>query len=186
MFAPLLAVFFACGTSPEPAPGDHAHGAEGHEHGAEGHEHGAEGHDHGPSGHQHAPEGVDHTVHHGGSDHMAQMAATREALRKELGAAYDEPVAGLDAADMTKGKATYDATCASCHGATGKGDGAAGAGSNPPPADFTDAFHARYYSDAGRVRIIQKGSPGTTMVGFEGTLDAQQILDVYAYVRSLR
>jgi high-affinity iron transporter len=114
------------------------------------------------------------------------MAQTRDALRAELGEAYDAPVPGLDTADVAKGKATFDTTCAPCHGAAGKGDGEAGKGLEPPPADFTDAFHARYYSDAGRVRIIQKGSPGTAMAGFEASMDAQSILDVYAYVRTLR
>jgi high-affinity iron transporter len=117
---------------------------------------------------------------------MAQMAATRERLRAELGVAYDSPVPGLDTADADNGKAVYEANCVSCHGATGKGDGVAAAGLNPPPSDFTDAFHARYYTDAGRMQIIRKGSPDTAMAGFEGSLSDAQILDVYAYVRALR
>jgi high-affinity iron transporter len=125
-------------------------------------------------------------AHAGGGGHMEQMAATRETLRAELGETYDQPVAGLDAADPARGKALYEQHCQSCHGADGKGAGPAAAGLNPPPADFTDAFHARYYSDAGRIRIIEKGSPGTGMAAFDGQLDRQQILDVYAYVRSLR
>ena len=143
-------------------------------------------HDHAAHDHDHAAGDGDHAHHAGGSDHMAAMARTREQLRVELGAAYDQPVAGLDAADATRGKALYDQHCASCHGADGKGDGPAAAGLNPPPADFTDAFHSRFYSDAGRVRIIQRGSPGTAMSGFEGTIDAQGILDVYRHVESLR
>jgi high-affinity iron transporter len=125
-------------------------------------------------------------VHAAGGGHMAQMAATRDRLRAELGDAYDQPVPGLDAADAAQGKGVYDASCASCHGDAGNGDGPAGRDLSPPAADFTDAFHARYYSDAGRVRIIEKGSPDTAMAGFETQLDRQQILDVYAYVRSLR
>lgn len=135
----------------------------------------------------HGQGGGDHAGHHaGGSGHMAEMAATRDKLRADLGDAYDQPVAGLDTANPDNGKALYATHCASCHGDAGKGDGPAGKGLNPPAADFTDAFHARFYSDAGRVRIIEKGSPNTAMAGFEGTLDRQQILDVYAYVRSLR
>jgi mono/diheme cytochrome c family protein len=56
----------------------------------------------------------------------------------------------------------------------------------PPPANFTDALHARFYSDAGRVEIIREGSPGTAMAPFKSVLSAQGVLDVYAYVRSLR
>ena len=118
--------------------------------------------------------------------HMQQMAATRDRLRAELGDDYDRPVPGLDTADASRGKAVYDQVCASCHGTAGKGDGVAAAGLVPAPADFTDAFHARYYSDAGRVRVIEKGSPGTAMVAFEGQLDRAQILDLYSYVASFR
>lgn len=125
-------------------------------------------------------------AHASSGGHMAAMAATRDRLRGELGAAYDQPVPGLDTADATRGRELYGQHCASCHGPSGKGDGPGAAGLNPPPADFTDAFHARYYADAGRVRIIEKGAPDTAMVAFEGQLDHQQILDVYAYVRSLR
>lgn len=117
---------------------------------------------------------------------MAQMAATRDRLRADLGPAYDQPVPGLDQADHARGAAAYEQHCASCHGSTGKGDGPAGEGLSPSAADFTEAFHSRYYSDAGRVRIIEKGSPGTAMVGFEAQLDRQQILDVYAHVRMFR
>jgi mono/diheme cytochrome c family protein len=132
-----------------------------------------------------APAADPHAAH-GAGGHMEQMAATREKLRTELGEAYDQPVAGIDAADLGRGKELYATHCESCHGADGKGGGPAAAGLNPPPADFTDAFHARYYSDAGRVRIIEKGSPGTAMAAFEGTLDDAQIVDVYAYVRTFR
>jgi len=149
-------------------------------------------HEHGPGTHEHgtaekAAEPHDHAGHHAaGGDHMALMAATRDQLRTDLGAAYDQPVAGLDSADKEAGKSLYSAKCASCHGDDGRGRGPASAGLNPPAADFTDAFHARYYSDAGRVRIIEKGSSGTAMVGFEGQLSSKEILDVYAYVAAFR
>ena len=145
-----------------------------------------------PADHEHPPgTPPDHEhpaehAHGAGSGHMADMVATREALRTTLGPAYDAPVPGLDAADPTHGKSVYDQACASCHGATGKGDGPAGQGLQPPPADFTDAFHARFYSDAARVHIVRKGIAGTAMAGFEGTLSEQDVLDVYAYVKSLR
>jgi high-affinity iron transporter len=133
-----------------------------------------------------APAPAPAIAHEPMADHMTRMAATRDGLRAALGEAYDAPVPGLDTADPVKGKATYDTTCAPCHGAAGKGDGAAGAGLTTLPADFTDAFHARYYSDAGRVHVIEKGADGTGMPGFEAALDHQQILDVYAYVRKFR
>jgi mono/diheme cytochrome c family protein len=134
--------------------------------------------------HAHPPDNGPHD--HGAHGHMADMVTTRDKLRAELGPAYDAPVPGLDAADHTRGDALYAVHCASCHGATGKGNGPAAAGLTPPPGDFTDAFHARFYSDAGRVRVIEKGLPGTAMAAFEGVLDRQQILDVYTHVRTFR
>lgn len=41
------------------------------------------------------------------------------------------------AASVAQGKKVADVNCASCHGATGKGDGAAAAAINPKPADWT-------------------------------------------------
>lgn len=38
----------------------------------------------------------------------------------------------------TAGKTLYDTNCASCHGATGKGEGPAGASLDPKPADLTE------------------------------------------------
>lgn len=148
------------------------------------------GHDHSKMGHDAPPStgaAPDHAaMGHSAPDHMAKMAATRDALRAELKEAYDAPVAGLDVADRVVGKAMFELHCASCHGAGGKGNGPAAAGMQPVPSDFTDGFHARYYSDAGRIHIMRKGSPDTAMAGFEGTLSAQQLLEVYAYVRTLR
>lgn len=140
-----------------------------------------------PDGHGDHGAADPHAGHHmGGADHMGAMEATRERLRSTLGASYDAPVAGLDSADIERGGALFATHCASCHGAGGKGDGPASSGLVPPPANFTDAHHARFYSDAGRVEIIREGSPGTAMAPFKSVLSAQGVLDVYAYVRSLR
>lgn len=131
------------------------------------------------AGHDHAPA----TSH---EDHMKKMAAMRDALRAELGAAYDEPVPGLDAADRSSGKSVYEASCMSCHGGTGHGDGPNGGALPTTPSDFSDAFHARYYSDAGRVQIIRKGHVEEGMPAFEGALTEEQIVAVYRYVRTFR
>ncbi|MFZ5481999.1 MAG: c-type cytochrome [Myxococcota bacterium] len=76
--------------------------------------------------------------------------------------------------------------CNTCHGPKGKGDGPAGAGLQPPPADLTDPTHARFYTDAGRVEILRSGSPGTAMAGFGELLSEKELLDLYAFVRTLR
>jgi len=42
-----------------------------------------------------------------------------------------------NAATIAQGKKVADVNCAACHGAKGKGDGAAAAALNPKPADWT-------------------------------------------------
>jgi high-affinity iron transporter len=161
----VLMLVLGCGES-RPADGDVAPGTHGH---------GDGDHVDGENGH-----------HDDMAEHMAAMAATRDRLRTRLGDAYEVAPVGLDRADPAHGREVYEASCAVCHGKAGKGDGPGGSGLTPPPADFTDPVHAGYYSDAGRIEIIHTGVPGTGMAGWDGRLDAKDILDVYAYVRTLR
>lgn len=136
-----------------------------------------------------APAVNPHPEHHhdgGMADHMANMGRVRNALRAALGLAYEAPVPGLDKSDRDHGKLVFDQNCAICHGATGRGDGEAGKALHPPPSDMTDAFHARYYSDAGRVYVIRYGAPGTAMPAWGSSLTDTEILDVYAYIANLR
>jgi mono/diheme cytochrome c family protein len=136
--------------------------------------------------HEHAEPAAPSTGHAAAGDHMMQMAAVRDRLRAELGAAYDQPVEGLDTANADHGKVLYEQHCASCHGATGKGDGSAAAGLPAPPSDLTDRFHARFYSDAGRMRVIEAGAAESGMPAYGAVLSRADLLDVYAFVRSLR
>jgi mono/diheme cytochrome c family protein len=121
-----------------------------------------------------------------GEGHMARMERVRGELQATLGDAYDAPVPGLDSADAAAGSRLYRRSCETCHGASGKGDGILASGLAMPPADHTDAHHARYYSDAGRMELIRNGIAGTPMVGFSSQLTEQELLDLYAFVSSLR
>lgn len=61
-----------------------------------------------------------------------------------------------DASDFdAKGK--YDTTCAPCHGATGGGDGPAGAALSPKPANFADAAFWAERDDAIVKKAINEG-----------------------------
>jgi mono/diheme cytochrome c family protein len=133
---------------------------------------------------QHQEEGVEHQEH--GNTHMMQMQETKQWLKQELGAKYEEPVPKATAVQLTKGKEIFITYCASCHGKEGKGDGQAAASLQPKPADFTDPAHASFYSDQGRIHVIKKGIKGTAMIGWENTLKEQEILAVYGYVNSLK
>ena len=73
------------------------------------------------------------------------------------------------------GAQVYAANCATCHGEQGRGDGPAGAGLQPPPANFTDA-EWKYGSDLESVvRIIENGVPGTAMIAWKGALTDAEI-----------
>ncbi|MGH7399232.1 MAG: cytochrome c/FTR1 family iron permease, partial [Candidatus Rokuibacteriota bacterium] len=60
------------------------------------------------------------------------------------------------------------------HGAAGRGDGPAGQGLTPPPADLTDAARMGQLSVFGLYNTITLGIPGTGMTGFAALGDAQR------------
>lgn len=149
----------------------------GHMEGQEHHE--AEGEESDDHEHEHAE-----NSHMGG--HMQHMNDVRSWLKKELGEKYEQPVPPATKEELASGKKVFTTICASCHGLSGKGDGPAAAALPTKPADFTDPEHSKYYSDRGRIHIIENGIPGSPMVGWANTLSEKEIRDVYKYVRSLR
>jgi mono/diheme cytochrome c family protein len=72
-----------------------------------------------------------------------------------------------NAALMSRGKALFAQTCATCHGPEGKGDGPGGAGLNPKPRNFTAATG---WKNGTRVEDIYKtldeGVKGSSMVSY--------------------
>ena len=91
--------------------------------------------------------------------------------------------------DPKAGKAKYDANCIGCHGATGKGDGAAAAALNPKPQDHTDGKVMNALSDKYLFDIIKDGGAAMKKAPFmpasNKKLSDQEIWDVVAYIRSL-
>lgn len=91
--------------------------------------------------------------------------------------------------DAAKGKQVYANLCASCHGNTGKGDGAAAAALNPKPKDLTDKAYVSKLEDKYLFNIIAKGGAAVgkspLMLPFGGALKDQDIRDVIAFVTSL-
>ena len=100
------------------------------------------------------------------------------------------------AADPAAGKALFEANCASCHGVSGKGDGPVGVALIPPPRDFTVGefkFDANGNGTPGEdediVLVIQKGAMaygGSALMAPWPTLSDDQVVDVVAYIRSLK
>jgi mono/diheme cytochrome c family protein len=91
--------------------------------------------------------------------------------------------------DAKAGKAKYDANCVGCHGATGKGDGAAAAALNPKPQDHTDGKAMNALTDKYLFDIIKEGGKAVqkaaVMPAANKKLTDQDIWDLVAYIRSL-
>jgi mono/diheme cytochrome c family protein len=91
--------------------------------------------------------------------------------------------------DPKAGKVKYDANCIGCHGATGKGDGAAAAALNPKPQDHTDGKAMNALTDKYLFDIIKQGGKAMQkapiMPAANKTLTDQDISDMVAYIRSL-
>ena len=84
------------------------------------------------------------------------------------------------------GRAVFTANCATCHGETGRGEGPAAVGLEPPPADLTDGSWVTGDGSVPAIRnVVENGSPGTAMIGWKGTLSDAEIDAVARYVQSL-
>jgi high-affinity iron transporter len=88
--------------------------------------------------------------------------------------------------NLAEGKAIFEKSCASCHGAAGLGDGPAGVALNPKPPAIGTVEHMRGVSPALTYRVLSVGIAGTPMAGFAGALTPEQRWNVVAYVNSLR
>ncbi len=89
-----------------------------------------------------------------------------------------------EAGTAEQGEHVYKMYCVMCHGSTGQGDGPLAADLTPRPANLTSE-DMQHKSDEKLLKIIRKGKPGTSMPAWEGDLTNKDILNVFAYVRSL-
>ena len=87
--------------------------------------------------------------------------------------------------DLAEGARLYAASCASCHGARGMGDGPAGAALNPKPPAVGSAKEMHDVAPAMMFRKISVGVAGTAMVGFATTLTPEQRWNIVMYLSSL-
>ena len=98
-------------------------------------------------------------------------------------AAGDGAVNPNDVAMVERGKGVYTTSCLTCHGADLRGDGPAGAGMQPPPADFSQP-HTMVHSDEDLVYWIENGKQGTAMPAFGSKLSDQDVRDVLAFIKN--
>lgn len=64
------------------------------------------------------------------------------------------------------GKKLYATNCAMCHGAEGKGDGAAGAGLNPKPRNLVEGGWKKGAGIIAKYQVLTEGLPGTSMAAY--------------------
>jgi mono/diheme cytochrome c family protein len=90
-----------------------------------------------------------------------------------------------DAASIQRGKALFLTHCAICHGERADGRGLRGASMSHPPADLTRPDWRRQATPRRLYFVVSEGLRGTPMPAWKGTLDAEEIWDLTAYLRSL-
>ena len=114
-----------------------------------------------------------------------QVKALEQRFATSLGseAALELP---RKAIDLAQGRHLYENSCASCHGASGRGDGPASRGMRPSPPAIGDAATMSDVLPATMYRIVSVGISGTPMTGYAGGLTPEQRWNIVSYLVSLR
>lgn len=101
---------------------------------------------------------------------LALWISGAEPAERKMDTWVDAPALTLPAFDGARAWSLYNANCRICHGAKGKGNGAAGRYLNPPPRDFTRGVYKFRSTQTGVVPTEQdlfdtltRGLPGTSM-----------------------
>ena len=84
---------------------------------------------------------------------------------------------------LATGERVYGEACTSCHGAEGYGDGPAGVGLDPSPANLI--IHVPLHPDRILFGFISEGIAGTAMVGLAGRYTDEEIWHVINYIKTL-
>jgi mono/diheme cytochrome c family protein len=97
-----------------------------------------------------------------------------------------QPTEGMHRGNPEEGKPIYQRLCASCHGASGKGDGPVGQALNPRPSDFTE--HMQHHGDDHFFKVIKEGGASVgksaAMPAWGAQLKEEEIWDVISYLRT--
>ena len=96
-------------------------------------------------------------------DRVAEQARQ---LAEALLQAHPVPLAPAGIPDLQRGAQIYAAQCASCHGASGDGNGPLAEGMDPPPIAFTDRERAAERSIFALYQVVTQGLEETAMQSF--------------------
>ncbi|WP_447652194.1 FTR1 family protein [Pseudomonas abietaniphila] len=114
----------------------------------------------------------------------ALVARQARQLGAKLAVAYEVSQAPVITPDPTRGAPLYAQHCSVCHGDAGAGDGPAGIGLTPPPANLRDAARLDRLSLYDIYNTLGLGIEGTDMPSFADQLDDRQRWDVATYIAS--
>lgn len=114
----------------------------------------------------------------------AGVARQARQLGARLAVAYEVSQAPVITPDPARGASLYAQNCSICHGDTGLGDGPAGVGLEPAPANLRDAARLDQLSLFDLYNTLGLGIEGTEMPSFADQLDERQRWDVAAYIAS--
>ncbi|MBD9586419.1 FTR1 family protein [Pseudomonas sp. PDM03] len=103
-------------------------------------------------------------------------------LGAKLAVAYEVSQAPIITPDPTRGASMYTQHCSVCHGDAGAGDGPAGVGLTPPPANLRDAARLDRLSLYAIYNTLGMGVEGTDMPAFADQLDDRQRWDLATYI----
>ncbi|MCY1391267.1 FTR1 family protein [compost metagenome] len=114
------------------------------------------------------------------------VAVARQArqLGARLAVAYEISQAPIITPDPSRGAPLYAQHCSVCHGETGAGDGPAGLGLTPPPANLQNVARLDHLSLYDLYNTLGLGIDGTDMPSFADQLDERQRWDVATYIAS--
>jgi high-affinity iron transporter len=104
----------------------------------------------------------------------ARVAELARSLGSHLLAAYPVSSSPREPPKVAAAAALYQAQCASCHGATGGGDGPLAARLEPKPIAFTHTERARERSVFALYQAISQGIEGTPMASFASIAEADR------------
>ncbi|TDF83436.1 cytochrome c/FTR1 family iron permease [Pseudomonas sp. H9] len=114
----------------------------------------------------------------------ASVARQARQLGAQLAVAYEVSQAPIITPDPSRGAPLYAQHCSVCHGDSGAGDGPAGVGLEPPPANLRSSERLARLSLYDLYNTLGQGIEGTDMPSFADQLDERQRWDLATYVAS--
>ncbi|MBL1320416.1 MAG: cytochrome c/FTR1 family iron permease [Methylophaga sp.] len=103
-----------------------------------------------------------------------QIKSLTDTLHSTIISVYNITVTPYAQPELKQAALLYKQHCASCHGVTGEGNGAAALGMDPPPINFHDINRYQQRTLYGLFSTITQGVAGTGMTAFTELTDKQR------------